>query len=56
VALLALDVGHEAQAAGVVFVALGVQTVVLEMLDLGSRRHGEILSFLSQGTQEYDST
>jgi radical SAM superfamily enzyme len=33
--------GHKAQTAGIVFVALGVQTVVLEMLDLGSRRHGE---------------
>jgi hypothetical protein len=33
--------GHKAQTAGVVFVALGVQTVVLEMLDLGSSRHGE---------------
>ena len=55
VALLALDVGHETQPAGVVFVALGVQTVVLEMLDLGSRRHGEILSFLSQGRQDYDN-
>ena len=47
VALLALDVGHEADAAGVVLVGAGIQTVFLEMLDLGSRRHGALLQFFA---------
>ena len=51
VALLALDVGHEAQTAGIVFVALGVQTVVLEILDLGSSRHGES-SYINRGERK----
>jgi hypothetical protein len=38
---------NESEAAGVVLVALGIQTVVLEMLDLGSRRHGGILKFFA---------
>ena len=46
-ALDALDMCNKAEAAGVVLVALGVQTVVLEMLDLGSRRHGGILKFFA---------
>ena len=40
VALLALDVGHEADAAGVVLVGGRIQAVFLQMGDLGSRRHG----------------
>ena len=40
VALLALDVGDEADAAGVVLVGGRIQAVFLQMGDLGSRRHG----------------
>ena len=50
-ALLALDMGHKAQTAGIVFVALGVQTVVLEILDLGSSRHGES-SYINRGERK----
>ena len=40
VALLALDVGHEPDPAGIVFVSARIQAVFLQMGDLGSRRHG----------------
>ncbi len=40
VALLTLDVGHKAQTAGIVFIALGVQAVLLEMCNFCSRSHG----------------
>jgi hypothetical protein len=46
-ALYAIDMCNEDEAAGEVLVALGIQTVVLEMLDLGSRRHGGILKFFA---------
>ncbi|MNS92630.1 hypothetical protein D3C72_1267730 [compost metagenome] len=52
VALLALDVGDEADAAGVVLIGTGIQTVFLEVLNLGSRRHGALLQF-SQGKGAY---
>jgi len=47
VALLALDVGHETHAAGVVFLAGVVQTLLLKLLLLGCRGHGA--SFSGQG-------
>jgi hypothetical protein len=40
VALLALDMGHEADAARVVLVRARIQALFLQMGDLGSRRHG----------------
>jgi hypothetical protein len=46
-AFFALDVGHEANAAGVVLVGTGIKTVLLEILDLGSRRHGVLLQFFA---------
>ncbi len=45
VALLALDVGDEADAAGVVLVGAGIQAMLLQMLNFGSRRHGALLHF-----------
>ena len=39
----ALDVGHEADAAGIVFLGGRIQTVFLEMGDLGNRCHGAFL-------------
>ena len=42
--LVALDVRHETHAAGVVLVRTVVQTVFLQMLDLGSRGHGALLN------------
>ena len=47
VALLALDVGHEADAAGVMLVGGRIQAVFLQMGDLGSRRHGALLQFVA---------
>ena len=47
VALLALDVGHEADAAGVVLVGARIQAVFLQMGDLGSRRHGALLRLVA---------
>jgi len=47
--LVTLDVRHEADAAGVVLVGAVIQTVFLQMLDFGSRRHGALLN-ISQGS------
>jgi hypothetical protein len=46
--LTPLMLRHKADTAGVVLGGRGIQTVLLEMLDLGSRRHGGLLCF-SQG-------
>ncbi|MCY1552791.1 hypothetical protein D9M68_892110 [compost metagenome] len=46
-AFFALDMGHEADTAGVVFVGRVVQTLLLELLLLGCRGHGA--SFSIQG-------
>jgi hypothetical protein len=40
VALLALDMGDETDAAGIMFVRARVKALFLQMGDLGSRRHG----------------
>ena len=44
-ALFALDMGDEADAAGIVFVGGRIKTVFLQMFDFGSRCHGALLSF-----------
>ena len=44
----ALDVGHKADAARVMLMVGRIQTVVLEILDLGSRHHGALLK-MSEG-------
>ena len=46
-ALLALDVGDEADAAGVVLVGARIQAVFLQMGNLGSRRHGALLQLFA---------
>jgi hypothetical protein len=43
VALLASDMGYKANATGIVFAGRRIQTVVLKMLDFGSRSHGALL-------------
>jgi hypothetical protein len=48
VGLVTLDMRHKTHTAGVVFVGTAIQTVVLQMLDLGSRGHGALLK-ISQG-------
>jgi hypothetical protein len=35
--------GHKADAAGVVLVGSGIETVLLQMRDFGSRSHGALL-------------
>jgi hypothetical protein len=42
-ALLASDMGHKTHATGIVFAGRRIQTVVLKMLDFGSRSHGALL-------------
>jgi hypothetical protein len=42
-ALLASDMGHKTNATGIVFAGRRIQTVVLKMLDFGSRSHGALL-------------
>ena len=54
VALLALDVRDEADAAGVMLVGGRIQAVFLQMGNLGSRRHGALLNFWAE-RQEYCS-
>jgi hypothetical protein len=44
VALFALDMGHEPDAAGVVLVFGRIKAMGLEMGNFGSRRHGSLLS------------
>jgi hypothetical protein len=43
VALLTPDMGHKTHAASVVLLGAGIQTVVLEVFDFGSRCHGALL-------------
>ena len=47
VALVPLDMGHETQSAGVVFVGGRIQPVLLQMLNFGGRGHGALLSFFA---------
>jgi hypothetical protein len=42
-ALLTSDMGHKTNATGIVFAGRRIQTVVLKMLDFGSRSHGALL-------------
>ena len=51
-ALFTPDMGHKADAAGIVLLAGSIQTVVLKVLDFGCRRHGALLKS-NKGGREY---
>ena len=51
VPLLALDVRHKTQPAGVVLVGGRIQTVLLQMLYLGGRGHGTFLIYFAGDTR-----
>ena len=51
-AFVALDVRHEPNAAGIVFIGTGVQTVLFKVFDFSSRGHGNSSSVGSYFSQE----